>query len=100
VFIQEQGETEGLYVIIDGSGFTVKEKHGGSSNCRFSFRVLAKRRNYQDHRFGVDAMQPFEDNLSKAKYVQPVTTDMNEMKRLVENAKALKEAAAKSEELR
>jgi hypothetical protein len=95
VFIQEQGETEGLYVIIDHDGFTVKEKKGGRSNVRFSFRVMAKRRFYQDHRFGVDGMQPFEDNLTKAKYVPPTTTDMNEMKRLVDKAKIDKENSAK-----
>ena len=45
VFIQEQGNTKGLYVIPDedGSGFTVKEKNGGNSNIEFSYTVTAER---------------------------------------------------------
>jgi hypothetical protein len=92
VFVQEQGESEGLYVVPDLTGFVVKEKRNGMSNIRFSFRVLAKRRNYQDHRFGVDGMQPLGNNLQNAKYVEPITTDVDVMRQLLEKAKADKEA--------
>lgn len=92
VFLQEEGESNGLIVIkdADNKGFTVKEKNGGNSNISFSYRIMAKRRFYQDHRFGVDSNQPFEDNLSKTTYQKPITTDPNEMKRFVEEQTALK----------
>lgn len=88
VFIQEEGESNGLIVIkdADNKGFTVKEKGNGTSNVSFSYRIMAKRRFYQNQRFGVDANQPFEDNLSKAKDQEVTTTDPNEMKRLVDQA--------------
>ncbi|HSD14528.1 MAG TPA: hypothetical protein VLB74_07760 [Flavobacterium sp.] len=86
IFIQEEGESNGLIVIkdADNKGFTVKEKNNGQTNIAFSYRILAKRRFYQDHRFGVDANQPFENNLVKAKDVPPATTDPQEMKRFVD----------------
>lgn len=82
VFLQEQGDCKGLYFKPDsnGKGFTVTEKQGGNSNITFSYRITAKRRFYQDHRFGVDALQPLENNLVKAEYVKPGTTDLNKMK--------------------
>lgn len=94
VFLQENGESNGLIVIKGTDGFIVKEKNNGTSNIEFSYRVLAKRRFYQDHRFGVDANQPFEDNLSKAKYIEPATTDPMVMKAFVESETRKKEAEA------
>ena len=46
----------GLIVIKDddNKGFTVKEKNNGNSNISFSFRIMAKRLHFQDHRFGND----------------------------------------------
>lgn len=86
VFLQEQGDCNGLTYIMDrdNKGFTVREKEGGHSNVDFSYRIFAKRRFYQDHRFGVDASQPFENNLIKHKDVPVTTTDPNEMKKFVE----------------
>lgn len=86
VFLQEEGESNGLFVTIDSDnkGFTVKEKNNGRSNSSFSYRILAKRRFYQNQRFGVDANQPFENNLVKHKDVPVTTTDPQEMKRFVD----------------
>jgi len=56
VFIQLEGECEDVYVIKDAKGFTVKEKNGGRSNTSFSYRVVAKRVNFQDHRYGNDPL--------------------------------------------
>jgi hypothetical protein len=88
VFLQEEGDSNGLFVTIDADnkGFTVKEKNNGRSNNSFSYRILAKRRFYQNQRFGVDANQPFENNLIKHKDIPVTTTDPQEMKRLVEAA--------------
>jgi hypothetical protein len=87
VTLQEQAETQGLYYVVDtdNKGFTVKEKKNGRSNGTFSYSIMAKRRFYEDHRFGIDYNQPLEDNLSKAKYVEPTTTDPMKMKELVES---------------
>jgi hypothetical protein len=86
VFLQEEGDSNGLFVTMDADnkGFTVKEKQNGRSNNSFSYRILAKRRFYQNQRFGVDANQPFENNLVKHKDVPVTTTDPQEMKRIVD----------------
>jgi hypothetical protein len=95
VFTQENGECNGLYVVKENDRFIVKEKNGGHSNVEFSYRVMAKRRFYEDHRFGVDMNQPFGDNLKNAKYVPPTTQDPIVMKGLVDHAAAQKEAEYK-----
>lgn len=82
VFLQEEGDSKGLYVVPDqsGNGFTVREKQDGTSNIDFSYRITAKRRFYQDHRFGVDPIQVMENNLAKAKYVTPPPSDISTAK--------------------
>lgn len=95
VFIQENGESNGVYVVKQDGKFMVKEKNGGTSNIEFSYRIMAKRRFYEDHRFGVDANQDFGDNLSKAKYIEPTTQDPAVMKAFVEKAAAQKGPAPK-----
>ncbi len=95
VFVQENGECSGLYVVKENDKFIVKEKNGGHSNIEFSYRVLAKRRFYQDQRFGVDANQDFGNNLSKAHNIEPTTTDPAKMKELVDRSIAEKEATKK-----
>jgi hypothetical protein len=94
VTLQEQAETQGLYYVVDADnkGFTVKEKKNGRSNGTFSYSIMAKRRFFEDHRFGIDYNQPLEDNLSKAKYIEPTTTDPMKMKEYVEKGKAEKMA--------
>ncbi len=92
VFVQEEGDSNGLFVKmdVDNKGFTVKEKNNGRSNNSFSYRILAKRRFYQNQRFGVDANQPFENNLIKHKDVPITTTDPQVMKQLSEQSIAKK----------
>lgn len=89
IFIQDLGDTKGLIVTMDSDnkGFTVKEKKGGISNSDFSYRILAKRRFYQNQRFGVDANQPFENNLIKAKKLPAKITDIESMKVFIEKSK-------------
>ncbi len=102
VVLQEQGESNGLYVIVDADhkGFTVKEKKQGNSNTAFSYSIMAKRRFYQDHRFGVDAQKPFENNLIGIKDLEATTTDPLVMKAYVENARAEKMALYESQKER
>ncbi len=97
IFLQEEGESNGLIVIkdADGKGFTVKEKNNGTSNIDFSYRIMAKRRFYQDQRFGVDSNQPFGNNLINAKDSPLITSDPEVMKQFVEEQTKLKESASK-----
>jgi len=99
VFLQEQGESNGLYFTpdTDGKGFSVKEKQNGTSNITFSYRITAKRRFFQDHRFGVDPIQPFENNLVKAKYMEPRTSSLEEMRAIVNTATAKKQSQKSSQ---
>ena len=52
VFVQEQGDCNGLYVQPGTTSFTVNEKSHGTSNVTFSYHIMAKRRFYQNYRFG------------------------------------------------
>lgn len=94
VFLQEQGESNGLYFLPDpdGKGFIVKEKRGGTSNIAFSYRITAKRRFYQDHRFGIDLIQPLENNLIKAKNVPLPPVDIAAGRKIIKEIEAQKRA--------
>lgn len=98
VFIQDLAETNGLIVTMDSDnkGFSVKEKKNGTSETSFTYRILAKRRFYQDQRFGVDANQPFENNLIKAKHIPAKITSIDAMKKYIETTK--KEEAKATEQ--
>ena len=54
VFVQVNGECNDVYVVKGKDGFAVKEKSNGQSNVEFSYRVVAKRLHFPDHRFGND----------------------------------------------
>lgn len=86
VFIQMEGDCKGLFVAEKaGNYFVVKEIQGGTSDIAFSYRIIAKRNNYQDHRFGCDWMQPFEDNRDKNEYVKPYPVDPKVTQQWVED---------------
>jgi hypothetical protein len=93
VFLQEEGESNGLIVIKDrdNKGFTVKEINNGHSDAEFSYRIMAKRRFYQNQRFGVDSAQPLENNLVKAKDAPLIETDIEKVKISLANFNASKE---------
>lgn len=50
VFIQLRGDCNGTYVQTDETGFDVIELNGGTSHAPFSYRILAKRKGYEDER--------------------------------------------------
>ena len=77
VFIQEEGECEDLYVITGNTGFTVHEKRGGHSNVPFSYRIMAKRVHFQDHRYGNDAVWGAGDTRPYMQYAPPTPIDFN-----------------------
>jgi hypothetical protein len=61
VFVQMQGECEDVYVVPQKTSFIVKEKNNGKSNTKFSYRLMAKRLHFPDHRFGSDPVWGNED---------------------------------------
>ena len=50
VFVQLEGDCNGVYVSKGTTGFDVHELKGGRSNVSFSYRVVAKRRGYEEDR--------------------------------------------------
>ncbi len=89
VFLQEEGESNGLIVIkdADNKGFIVKEKNGGTSNITFSFRIMAKRLHFQDHRFGNDPLWGEGDTRQYNQYATPPPINYNENVRFQEEQK-------------
>jgi len=87
VFLQEEGDSNGLYVIPGKDGFTVKEKNQGTSNITFSYRIMAKRLHFQDHRFGNDPLWGEGDTRVYNQYATPPPVDHNENVRFQEEQK-------------
>lgn len=75
VFIQMEGESEEVYVIKGTSSFTVKERNNGASNADFSYRIMAKRIHFQDHRFGNDPVWGPGDTRKYSEYATPPPVD-------------------------
>ncbi len=51
VFLTPEGDCRGLYVVNKtASSFEVRELQGGASNISFSYRIVAKRKGYEDVR--------------------------------------------------
>ena len=78
VFLQEQGESNGLFVVPGKDGFIVKEKSQGKSNIKFSYRLMAKRLHFQDHRFGNDPVWGEGDTRKYSQYATPPKSDYKE----------------------
>jgi hypothetical protein len=87
VFIQEQGESNGVYVVPGPDGFIVKEKNGGTSNITFSYRIMAKRLHFQDHRFGNDPLWGPGDTRKYNQYATPPPVNYEENVKFQENQK-------------
>jgi hypothetical protein len=89
IFLQEEGESNGLIVVkdTDNKGFTVKEKNGGTSNISFSYRIMAKRLHFQDHRFGNDSVWGSGDTRKYNSYSAPPPVDYQENLIFQENKK-------------
>jgi hypothetical protein len=50
VFIQMNGRSRGVYVTKHQESFDVTEYGGGRSNAEFDYRIIAKRKNFEDTR--------------------------------------------------
>ncbi|HLP56684.1 MAG TPA: hypothetical protein VK151_16725 [Fluviicola sp.] len=78
VFIQMEGESQEVYVTKGTTSFTVKERNGGTSNAEFSYRIMAKRLHFQDHRFGNDPVWGPGDTHKYSQYAPPPPIDYDE----------------------
>ncbi len=78
VFVQMEGESEEVFVTKTHSSFTVKERNNGTSNADFSYRIMAKRVHFQDHRFGNDPVWGPGDTRQYSSYAKPTPIDYNE----------------------
>lgn len=87
VFIQMEGESQEVYVTKTNTSFTVKERNNGHSNADFSYRVMAKRVHFQDHRFGNDPVWGPGDTRKYAQYATPPPVDYDENVRFQEAQK-------------
>lgn len=87
VFIQMEGESEEVFVTPGTTSFRVKERNNGSSNAAFSYRVMAKRVHFQDHRFGNDPMWGPGDTRQYSEYSQPPLIDYSANLQLQEEKK-------------
>ncbi len=78
VFIQMQGESNEVYVTPGTTSFKVKERNSGNSNASFSYRIMAKRIHFQDHRFGNDPVWGPGDTRQYGRYSSPAAIDYSE----------------------
>ena len=53
VFIELGGDCNGVYVVKGTSGFDVVELRGGSSSVPFDYRVVAKRKGFEERRLDI-----------------------------------------------
>lgn len=78
VFVQMEGESQEVYVVKGKTNFKVKERNSGNSNAEFSYRVMAKRIHFQDHRFGNDPVWGPGDTRKYAQYATPPPVNYEE----------------------
>lgn len=78
VFVQMEGESNEVFVIKDKTSFTVKERNSGNSNAEFSYRIMAKRVHFQDHRFGNDPVWGPGDTRKYSQYATPPPINYDE----------------------
>jgi hypothetical protein len=78
VFIQMEGESNEVFVTKGTTSFIVKERNGGTSNAAFSYRIMAKRIHFQDHRFGNDPVWGPGDTRKYSQYATPPPVNYDE----------------------
>jgi len=64
VFLTPKGDSEGLYVSNETpQGFEVREQHGGHSSIAFDYRIMAKRKGYENVRLE-DVTERFKQSVA------------------------------------
>ncbi len=83
VYIQLEGDCNGVFVTDKtAASFTVKELHSGSSNVKFSYHVIANRKNTS---YNSEVVSKYED----ARFPAYEKTGTVAMKKIVENRSAV-----------
>jgi hypothetical protein len=79
VFLTPKGDCEGLYVAQEtATGFQVRELRGGKSNIAFDYRIVAKRRGYEDLR-----MAQLETDAETVQHIREVVQSRPAHRRLI-----------------
>ncbi len=83
VFLTPEGDCKGLYVDNKAStSFEVRELQGGTSNISFSYRIVAKRKGYEELRMAkMVGSTPEEIEAEHARRVAESEQEMAQMKR-------------------
>lgn len=90
VFVQLEGDCNGVFVTKGTTGFDVSELRGGTSNATFSYRIVAKRRGYEDVRLAkAEGRTPEQMEAERVGIQADVERDAARMK--VENERMKKE---------
>lgn len=76
VFIQLTAECSGVYVTKGQTGFDVRELNGGASSATFDYRVVAKRKGYEDRRLDT-APVAYQDPFLYPESANPAMTGVN-----------------------
>jgi hypothetical protein len=63
VFVQLNDDCNGTYVKTSNTGFDVNELQGGKSTASFTYRVVAKRKGYENERMRVAEVGQDDPNL-------------------------------------
>lgn len=93
VFLTPNGDCEGLYVANKtAQGFEVRELHGGHSNISFDYRIMAKRKGYENARME-DVTARFEQHRRQAERMQAEMAARKAMKRELPTGLGLPKAA-------
>lgn len=87
-FVQLEGDCKGVFVETGTTGFRVKELQNGTSDAPFSYRIMAKRVHFQDHRFGNDPVWGAGDTRSYMQYASPPPVDHEENLRFQTESRA------------
>ncbi len=68
VFLTPRGDSKGLYVAnVTATGFEVRESGGGTTSMGFDYRIVAKRRGYEEQRL-TDVTDRFKTETAKANH--------------------------------
>jgi hypothetical protein len=83
VFITPNGDSKGLYVINKtGASFEVRESGGGTSSLTFDYKIVAKRRGYENQRL-VDVTDRYNAESAAVRLVAPADGRRNTSLRLL-----------------
>ena len=100
VFVQLEGDCNGVYVIKGLTGFDANEFKGGTSNATFTYRVVAKRKGYENERMRETDVGKDDPNLYPELWAQMERRHQEEKAQMEEEQKKMGEERMKMEKER